>query len=44
VRSTPGIATALVGMGQSSHAEENLQLARVEPASADDYQRVFDQG
>ena len=41
VRSTPGIATALVGMGRSSHAEENLQLARVEPAAADDYQRVF---
>ena len=41
VRSTPGIATALVGMGQRSHAEENLQLARVEPAAADDYQRVF---
>jgi aryl-alcohol dehydrogenase-like predicted oxidoreductase len=44
VRSTPGIATALVGMGQRSHVEENLQLARVEPAAADDYQRVFDQG
>ncbi|HEY9284443.1 MAG TPA: aldo/keto reductase, partial [Pyrinomonadaceae bacterium] len=41
VRSTPGIATALVGMARRSHAEENLQLARVEPAAADDYQRVF---
>jgi aryl-alcohol dehydrogenase-like predicted oxidoreductase len=44
VRSTPGIATALVGMGHREHAEENLQLARVEPASADDYQRVFTHG
>ena len=43
VRSTPGVATALVGTGCRGHAEENLQLARVEPASADDYQRVFTQ-
>jgi aryl-alcohol dehydrogenase-like predicted oxidoreductase len=44
VRSTPGVATALVGMGRVSHVEENLQLARVEPAGADDYQRIFGQG
>jgi aryl-alcohol dehydrogenase-like predicted oxidoreductase len=44
VRSTPGVATALVGMGRTPHVEENLQLARVEPAGADDYQRVFNQG
>jgi aryl-alcohol dehydrogenase-like predicted oxidoreductase len=43
VRSTPGVATALVGMGRVAHVEENLQLARVEPAGADDYQRIFEQ-
>ena len=43
VRSTPGVATALVGMGRREHVEENLQLARLDPAGADDYQRVFTQ-
>ena len=42
VRSTPGITTALVGMSQRAHVEENLQLVRVAPASADDYQRLFE--
>jgi aryl-alcohol dehydrogenase-like predicted oxidoreductase len=41
VRSTPGITTALVGMSQREHVEENLQLTRVSPASPDDYQRLF---
>jgi aryl-alcohol dehydrogenase-like predicted oxidoreductase len=41
VRSTPGITTALVGMSNTEHVEENLQLVRVEPAHADDYRRVF---
>ncbi len=41
VRSTPGIATALVGMSSREHVGENLQLVRVEPAHADDYRRVF---
>jgi aryl-alcohol dehydrogenase-like predicted oxidoreductase len=41
VRSTPGVTTALVGMSRREHVEENLQLARVAPASADDYQRLF---
>ncbi|MCA1815491.1 MAG: aldo/keto reductase [Acidobacteria bacterium] len=44
VRSTPGVTTALVGMSRTSHVEENLQLARVEPARAEDYQRLFSQG
>ena len=44
VRSTPGVAAALVGMSRREHVEENLQLARVEPARADDYQRLFTQG
>jgi len=41
VRSTPGITTALVGMSRRAHVEENLQLARVPPASHEDYQRLF---
>jgi aryl-alcohol dehydrogenase-like predicted oxidoreductase len=44
VRSTPGVTTALVGMSRREHVEENLQLARVAPASADDYRRLFEQG
>ncbi|HEX8352867.1 MAG TPA: aldo/keto reductase [Pyrinomonadaceae bacterium] len=43
-RSTPGVTTALVGMSRRAHVEENLQLARVPPASADDYSRLFTQG
>ena len=44
VRSTPGVATALVGMSRSPHVEENLRLARVAPATADEYARLFDAG
>lgn len=44
VRSTPGITTALVGMSRREHVEENLKLARVAPASADEYSRLFQQG
>lgn len=40
-RSTPGVTTALVGMSRREHVEENLQLARVAPAHAEDYQRLF---
>ena len=40
-RSTPGVTTALVGMSRRAHVEENLQLARVPPAAADDYARLF---
>jgi aryl-alcohol dehydrogenase-like predicted oxidoreductase len=43
-RSTPGVTTALVGMSRAEHVEENLQLARVPPARAGDYQRLFSQG
>jgi aryl-alcohol dehydrogenase-like predicted oxidoreductase len=42
-RSTPGITTALVGMSRRAHVEENLQLARVPPTTADDYSRLFAQ-
>ena len=41
VRSTPGVATALVGMSRVGHVEENLQLARIAPAGADSYARLF---
>lgn len=43
VRSTPGITTALVGMSNREHVEENLQLARVEPVLPEDFMRVFSQ-
>ncbi|HJR08782.1 MAG TPA: aldo/keto reductase [Pyrinomonadaceae bacterium] len=44
VRSTPGITTALVGMSRRVHVEENLQLARIEPARPDQYQQLFSTG
>jgi aryl-alcohol dehydrogenase-like predicted oxidoreductase len=43
-RSTPGIATALVGMSRRAHVEENLQLARLDPVRAEQYQRLFSAG
>ena len=43
-RSTPGITTALVGMSRRAHVEENLQLARLEPARPDQYQQLFSTG
>ncbi len=42
-RSTPGITTALVGMSRRAHVEENLHLAGIAPATADDYSRLFTQ-
>jgi aryl-alcohol dehydrogenase-like predicted oxidoreductase len=44
VRSTPGVTTALVGMSRREHVEENLLLARVAPAAAADYRRIFEAG
>jgi aryl-alcohol dehydrogenase-like predicted oxidoreductase len=43
-RSTPGITTALVGMSRRAHVEENLQLARLDPARPEQYQRLFSAG
>jgi aryl-alcohol dehydrogenase-like predicted oxidoreductase len=43
-RSTPGVTTALVGMSSRAHVEENLQLAAVAPAAAEDYGRLFERG
>ena len=41
VRSTPGITTALIGMSNVKHVEENLQLAHIEPAHRNDFARLF---
>ena len=41
VRSAPGITTALVGMSQTQHVEENLQLASVEPAGPEQFSQLF---
>src|SRR6185369_9952042 len=41
VRSTPGIATALVGMRRRTHVEENLAVAARPPATRDEYLRLF---
>ncbi len=42
VRSTPGVTTALVGMKQLDHVEENLKTARVAPASWEQYSKLFE--
>ena len=41
VRSTPGVTTALIGMSQRSHVEENLETATVEPAPVEDFFKMF---
>lgn len=43
VRSTPGIATALIGMSRREHVEENLQLARVAPVLPEEFQQLFNE-
>ncbi len=40
-RSTPAIASALVGMGDRAHVEENLAVARVPPLTSIEYERLF---
>jgi len=42
VRSTPGVTTALVGMKQLAHVDENLKVARVAPSSWERYSRLFE--
>jgi aryl-alcohol dehydrogenase-like predicted oxidoreductase len=42
VRSTPGVTTALVGMKQVAHVEENLETARIPPASWEQYSKLFE--
>jgi len=41
VRSTPGVTTALVGMKQAAHVDENLQTAKLPPASWEQYSKLF---
>ena len=41
-RSTPGITTALVGMSQRKHVEDNLLLTAVEPAAREEFLKVFE--
>ncbi len=43
VRSTPGVTSALVGMKQQKHVEENLATARVPPAPWEQYSKLFQQ-
>jgi aryl-alcohol dehydrogenase-like predicted oxidoreductase len=44
VRSTPGVATALVGMSSVAHVEENLGLASRPSVDEDRYAKLFEQG
>lgn len=41
VRSTPGVTTALVGMSNLNHVEENLLLAKIAPATLSEYLQLF---
>ncbi len=41
VRSTPGVTTALIGMKQPAHVDENLRTAKLPPASWEQYSRLF---
>jgi aryl-alcohol dehydrogenase-like predicted oxidoreductase len=41
VRSTPGVTTALVGMKQIGHVEENLKTAAIAPAPWAQYAKLF---
>jgi aryl-alcohol dehydrogenase-like predicted oxidoreductase len=41
VRSTPGVGTALVGMKQAVHVEENLKIARLALTTQDQVMRLF---
>jgi aryl-alcohol dehydrogenase-like predicted oxidoreductase len=40
-RSTPGITTALVGMGRAEHVRENLGIAAVPPATPEQFMDLF---
>jgi aryl-alcohol dehydrogenase-like predicted oxidoreductase len=43
-RSSPGIATALVGMSRASHVEANAKLVGVKPAGIDEFSKLFERG
>ena len=44
VRSTPGVTTALIGMSQRPHVEENLEVARVAPPPVEEFFQMFSSG
>ena len=41
-RSVPGLTTALVGMSQTAHVKKNLSLVGVEPASREQFLKLFE--
>ncbi|MEW6736126.1 MAG: aldo/keto reductase [Acidobacteriota bacterium] len=41
VRSTPGIATALVGMSRTMHVEENMHTATLPPVELEEFLQIF---
>jgi aryl-alcohol dehydrogenase-like predicted oxidoreductase len=41
VRSAPNVTTALVGMSDSQHVEENLRLASTAPVSGEQFMQLF---
>ena len=43
VRSTPGIASALVGMSRREHVAENLRTAQTPPLNLDQFRAIFNQ-
>jgi predicted aldo/keto reductase-like oxidoreductase len=38
------VTTALIGMSQRSHVEENLEVARVEPPPVEEFFKMFSSG
>jgi aryl-alcohol dehydrogenase-like predicted oxidoreductase len=42
VRSSPGVGSALIGMKQVRHVEENLAVAKVPPASLEQFMQLFE--
>jgi aryl-alcohol dehydrogenase-like predicted oxidoreductase len=43
-RSSPGIATALVGMSRVAHVEANTRLVRMAPAGIEEFNKLFSRG
>ena len=41
-RSVPGLTTALVGMSQTGHVSKNLSLVGIEPASREQFLKLFE--
>ena len=43
-RSSPGIATSLVGMSRAAHVEGNARLVGVKPAGLEEFSKLFERG